>query len=148
MSKKAESSAPAFPSWTFLTNQGHVLLCLAAQPEIRLRDVAARVGITERAVQRIVAELEEARYLERRRHGRRNRYEFRSALHLRHPVEGHRTIGELIDFVLRPPTVVSVLDRDSRKASSPLQTSDGVSNLGVRATIKRDTSIRSSERDQ
>ena len=74
----------------------------AGQPAMRLRDVAARVGITERAVQRIVADLEETGYLVRKRNGRRNRYEFRATLRLRHPVEGHRTIGELIDFVIGP----------------------------------------------
>ena len=102
MAKKAENSAPTIPGWTFLTNHAHVLLCLAAAPEKRLRDVAIQVGITERAVQRIVVELEDARYLERKRIGRRNRYELRSNLYLRHPVEGHRTIGELIDFIVGP----------------------------------------------
>ena len=58
------------PDWTFLSNHGHVLLCIAQEPEIRLRDVAERVGITERAVQRIVADLEEAGYLSRAREGR------------------------------------------------------------------------------
>jgi len=126
MSKKAESSAPAIPSWTFLTNHGHVLLCLAAEPEMRLRDVAVRVGITERAVQRIVAELAEGRYLERRRHGRRNRYEFRPALHLRHPVEGHRTIGELIDFVAAPPAATaSITEREGAKVIRPKRSNGG-----------------------
>jgi DNA-binding transcriptional ArsR family regulator len=104
MKKRVETAAPTALGWTFLSNHGHVLLCLAAEPEMRLRDVAVRVGITERAVQRIVAELEDAGYLERNRNGRRNRYEFHPAIHLRHPVEGHRTIGELIDFVIGRPT--------------------------------------------
>ena len=93
---------PAPPVWTFLSNHGHVLLCLAGQPDMRLREVAAEVRITERAVQRIVADLEEAGYLRHRRYGRRNRYEFRAGIHLRHPVEGHRTVGELMEFVLGP----------------------------------------------
>ena len=99
MRKSSPHSAPP-PAWTFLSNHGHVLLCLAGKPEMRLRDVAAQVCITERAVQRIVADLEDVGYLRRRRCGRRNRYEFRSGLHLRHPVEGHRTVGELMEFVL------------------------------------------------
>ncbi len=95
-------SPPSPPAWTFLSNHGHVLLCLAGQPGIRLRDVAAQVHITERAVQRIVADLEQAGYLRHRRCGRRNNYEFRSGIHLRHPVEEHRTVGELIGFVFGP----------------------------------------------
>ena len=68
-------AAPPAAAWTFLTNHSHVLLCLAANPELRVRDVAARVGITERAVQKILAELEQAGVLSRVREGRRNRYE-------------------------------------------------------------------------
>lgn len=86
-------------NWTFFTNHAHVLICIAADPDIRLREVAGRVGITERAAQRIVAELEEAGYLHHERHGRRNHYELRPDGHLRHPIEEHVTIGELLDFV-------------------------------------------------
>ena len=82
--------------WTFLTNHSHVLICLAADPEARLRDVAEQVGITERAVQRIVAELEAAGVIERRREGRRNRYALHRELPLRHPLEAHHTVGELL----------------------------------------------------
>ena len=106
------------PAWTFLTNHGHVLLCLAAEPEKRLRDVAACVGITVRAVQRIILELEEARYLQRKRQGRRNSYKFRPTLHLRHPVEGHRTIGELIDFVIQRRPATRIFSSDTENASS------------------------------
>ncbi|NVJ13115.1 MarR family transcriptional regulator [Myxococcus sp. AM010] len=88
-----------FPSWTFLTNHAHVLLCIAADPEVRLRDVASRVGITERAVQRIVSDLEEGGYLQREREGRRNHYTVRADLPLRHPVERHRTVASLIALV-------------------------------------------------
>jgi DNA-binding Lrp family transcriptional regulator len=83
-------------SWTFLTNHAHVLLCLAQDPEALLRDVAARVGLTERAVQRIIAELEEARYLVREREGRCNRYYIRADLPLRHPIECHRSVAALV----------------------------------------------------
>ena len=88
------------PAWTFLTNHAHVLLCIAREPEVRMRDVAHLVGITERAVQRIVADLEEAEYVERSRHGRRNRYAVRADLPLRHPIEQHERVSSLITFVL------------------------------------------------
>jgi DNA-binding transcriptional ArsR family regulator len=87
-------------TWTFLTNHAHVLLCLTRDPAARLRDVAEQVGITERAVQRIVAELEEAGVLCRMRDGRRNHYEIRGDRPLRHPVESHRMVGDLIAAIL------------------------------------------------
>jgi hypothetical protein len=93
-------SGGSAPSWTFLSNHAHVLISIAADPELRMRDVATRVGITERAVQRIVAELEEGGYLKIIREGRRNRYEVNPDLPLRHPLEAHRTIGHLIDLIL------------------------------------------------
>jgi DNA-binding MarR family transcriptional regulator len=86
-------------SWTFLTNHAHVLLCIARDPGVRLRDVAADVGITERAAQRIVAELVEAGYLGRSREGRRNRYEVHEELPLRHPLERQHEIGELLELL-------------------------------------------------
>ena len=82
--------------WTFLTNHSHVLLCIAENPDILLREVAARVGITERATQRIVAELEAAGYLSHEKVGRRNRYQVNTALPLRHPLEDHLEIGALL----------------------------------------------------
>lgn len=82
--------------WTFLTNHAHVLLCIAEDPDILLRVVAQRVGITERATQRIVAELEEAGYLSHEKVGRRNRYEVNPLLPLRHPLEDHLEIGALL----------------------------------------------------
>lgn len=83
-------------SWTFLTNHSHVLICLAQDSEVRLRDVAIKVGITERAVQRIVAELEDAGVITRVRDGRRNHYEINREARLRHSLESHRTITEII----------------------------------------------------
>lgn len=88
--------------WTFLSNHAHVLVCLTRWPDCRLRDVAERVGITERAVQRIVAELEAAGFLERARDGRRNTYRLRLHEPLRHPLERHVEIGELL-ALLEPP---------------------------------------------
>ncbi len=83
-------------SWTFLTNHGHVMLCIWEDPEIRLKDVAAKVGITERATQRIVADLLEAGYLTAERIGRRNCYQVNKSMHFRHPVEEQHEIGELL----------------------------------------------------
>jgi DNA-binding MarR family transcriptional regulator len=88
--------------WTFLTNHAHVLLCLAKDPEARMREVASQVGITERAVQKIVADLEEAGYLTRTRDGRRNRYELHLSVPLRHPLECHRSVAALLALVLEP----------------------------------------------
>lgn len=89
---------PRDASWTFLTNHAHVLICLAQEPEARMRDVAVQVGITERAVQRIVADLEEAGVITRVRDGRRNHYEVHREKHLRHSVEAHRTVGDLLSM--------------------------------------------------
>lgn len=86
--------------WTFLTNHAHVLLCLAREPATRMRDVADKVGITERAVQRIVADLEQTGYIQRIREGRRNRYELHDELPLRHPIEQHQQISALLELVL------------------------------------------------
>ena len=91
-------------TWTFMTNHAHVLFCLAREPDLRLRDVAARVGVTERAVQRIVADLNEGGYLEVHKQGRRNRYTVHTDRHLRHPVERHRTVAELIRLILPDAT--------------------------------------------
>ena len=85
--------------WTFLTNHAHVLLCLARDPTIRRRDLADRVGITERAVGTILAELEAAAVIGVKREGRRNRYRVHGQVRLRHPVEAHRTVGDLVALV-------------------------------------------------
>lgn len=85
--------------WTFLSNHGHVLLCLAADPDARLRDVAERVGITERSVFGIIESLEQAGIVERQRVGRRNTYRIDASIALRHPVEAHHTVGDLIELL-------------------------------------------------
>lgn len=85
--------------WTYLTNHTHVLICLLRDPECLLRDVATAVGVTERAVQRIVRDLGEAGVLETMKVGRRNRYTILLDAPLRHPVEGGHTVGELLAFV-------------------------------------------------
>lgn len=108
MAEEGSRIYPAQSEWTFLSNHAHVLLCIAREPETRLRDVAERVGITERAVQRIVADLEAGHYLERIRTGRRNRYEVHSERSLRHPVEAHRDVGALLALVLDPASLTVV----------------------------------------
>ena len=85
--------------WTFLTNHAQVLLCIAHDPDIRLRDVAETVGITERAAQRIVFELAEAGFIERERRGRRNRYLINETAEMRHPAQQGYVIGELLDHL-------------------------------------------------
>jgi DNA-binding IclR family transcriptional regulator len=86
----------AAPRWTFLTNHGQLLLCIAQEPGLSLREIGDRVGITERAAHRIVAELEESGYLSRERNGRRNRYTIRPHLPLPDSVARERQIGDLL----------------------------------------------------
>jgi len=85
--------------WTFLTNHAHVLLCVARDPDIRLRDVAEFVGITERAAQRIVADLVEAGCLDRTREGRRNSYQLNPDIPLRHPMDRDHAIGDILEVL-------------------------------------------------
>jgi len=89
----------ATPSWTFLTNHAHVLLCLVQNPFERIRDIAVEVGVTERAIQRIIVELEADGYLERIRDGRRNVYKVFTRKPLRHSVEKHRQVHDLIKLI-------------------------------------------------
>lgn len=86
-------------TWTFLTNHTHVLVTLFSYPEMPLREVALRVGITERAVQRIVADLEEGGFIKISKVGRSNHYQVVKTKALRHPIEAHRKIGDLLHLV-------------------------------------------------
>lgn len=88
----AESSS----GWTFLTNHGHVLLCIAKNPDVRISEIADLVGIGERATQRIVGDLVTAGYVTRIKVGRRNRYTVDGALPLRHPLARERNVRQLI----------------------------------------------------
>lgn len=88
--------------WTFLSNYGHVLVSLARDPDARMRDVAAAVGITERAVQQIVAELVGHGYLNKKKRGRRNRYDVIRNSHLRHELESQVTVGDFLEAVVGP----------------------------------------------
>jgi predicted ArsR family transcriptional regulator len=92
-------------SWTFLTNHSHVLICLTRDPRLRLRDIATEVGITERAVQGIVKDLEVAGCITRHREGRRNRYDIVHDRPMRHRVERDHVIGELLE-ALAPTSAV------------------------------------------
>lgn len=96
------SSGNEIQSWSFLTNHARVLQAIAADPTIRLRDIAVRAGVTERTAAQIVRELERVGYLAKIRNGRRNHYEIRTELSLRHPSHHHRTVGELIRFLELP----------------------------------------------
>jgi DNA-binding MarR family transcriptional regulator len=86
-------------SWRFLSNHTQVLLCLHRDPNARFRDIAQRVGITERAAQRIVADLIESGYVESERVGRRNRYRVKTDVAMRHPAQGGHEIGELLKLL-------------------------------------------------
>jgi DNA-binding transcriptional ArsR family regulator len=101
----AVSNQPASSAhrWTFLTNHAHVLILLDSDEAPILREVAVHVGITERAVQRIIQDLEEGGFIERERVGRRNRYRVLKDQHLRHTIESHRTIGDLLNLIASVP---------------------------------------------
>jgi hypothetical protein len=92
------------PGWTFLSNHGQVLVCIARDPAIRLRDIGDRVGITERAAYRIVAELAGAGYITRKRAGRRNHYTSNAHFPLPDRVAREQSVGELLAILTHPPT--------------------------------------------
>jgi MarR family len=87
-------------NWSFLTNHARVLLCIVRDPGVRLRDVAARLGITERSAQTIVADLTTAGYVVKRKHGRRNRYQIQAHLPLPEPVGQARAIGDVLALLV------------------------------------------------
>ncbi len=97
-SSASESTDPS-SRWTFLTNHAHVLAVLHSDPQVVLRQVAVQVGITERAVQRIIRDLEEGGFIQRERVGRRNQYHVVPDQPLRHPLGSHRKIGDLLDLI-------------------------------------------------
>ena len=99
--KHLVQSPASVPSWTFLTNHAHVLVCLAQDHEIRLAEVARRVGIGERAVHTIVKDLVEAGYVRRTRQGNHNVYEVFFDRPLRHPLEASHRLDEIIEPLTR-----------------------------------------------
>jgi hypothetical protein len=86
--------------WDFLTNHAHVMLCVAQDPGMRLRDIAVAVGITERAAHKILSDLVNEGYVERDRVGRRNHYKVKPELPLRHPLVSEREVGELLNVLM------------------------------------------------
>ena len=97
--RSSADSAASTARWTFLTNHAHVLALLHSDPELILRQVAIEVGITERAVQRIVQDLEEGGFIQREKVGRQNHYQVMTDQSLRHPIEAHRKIGDLLKLI-------------------------------------------------
>src|SRR5579859_2266294 len=89
--------------WTFVTSHTQVLLCIAHDPEARMRDIADKVGITERAAQRIVADLIESGYVERTRVGRRNHYAINPTIEMRHQLQRGLEIGALLELLQHYP---------------------------------------------
>ncbi len=114
----------ARPTWTFLTNHARVLIMIARQPDIRLRDMAFTCGITERTVQGIVADLEEAGYLVHTRDGRRNRYQLIPGTRFRHPAESGRQVAGLLALINGASGTGREPDEeDSRQRGGVLETS-------------------------
>ena len=96
------SSLNSQHSWRFLSNHTQVLLCVARDPTVRFRDIAEMVGITERATQRIVADLIDTGYIEREKIGRRNRYHLNTDIKMRHAAQADHEIGELLNLFELP----------------------------------------------
>ena len=103
--------------WTFFSNYGHVLVCLAKNREVRLRDVAVEVGITERAVQKIVRDLQDADFLTVSKQGRCNRYRVNKRKTLRHSLESHCTVGKLLALVAKPARTETARLREVSRAA-------------------------------
>ncbi len=101
----------ATADWTFFSNYAHVLVCLAEDPQARLRDVAGRVDITERTAVRLITQLDEAGILKRVKDGRRNTYVIDTRKNLRHPIESHCTVGAWLATILGPAKVRSLEER-------------------------------------
>lgn len=93
------ASANLSSSWTFLTNHFHVLLVLYKEPDSRIRDLAEQVGITERSVQKILAELVDCGVITAEKIGRRNHYTIDPSVHLKHPLESKHTVGSLLTLL-------------------------------------------------
>jgi Mn-dependent DtxR family transcriptional regulator len=104
--------------WTFFSNYGHVLVCLARNSGARLRDVALEVGITERAVQKIVRDLQDAGYLVVTKQGRCNRYRINRRKTLRHDLQSHVTVGKLLRLVAGDPPAVAAEPAEPKAAQS------------------------------
>jgi transcription initiation factor IIE alpha subunit len=104
---------PKKATWTFLTNHAHVMACLLENPNMLMRRIADRVGITERAVQRIINELAESGYVTITKEGRQNTYVPNIAMPLRHPIESHKSVGELFSFLV-PNLAATTIPSESK----------------------------------
>ena len=113
-----ESSHPDGKPWTFVTNHTQVLLCIAQDEDVRTRDIAQMVGITERAAQRIVADLVEAGFITVERVGRRNRYTIDREAAMRHDAQAGYSIGELLDLLRRDGNLAAPTQTDRTKVVS------------------------------
>lgn len=111
-------------NWTLFSNHGHVLVCLARDPEARLRDVAAAVGITERAVQKIVRDLQQSDMISVSKQGRRNQYRIHRKAGLRHELEADSNVGGLIDFVSGKVKTVKVAAKPAGSAATAILKKD------------------------
>jgi DNA-binding transcriptional ArsR family regulator len=96
------AGADGRPTWTFLTNHAQVLVCIAEDPGVRLREIGERIGITERAAHRIVSDLAAAGYITRERNGRRNLYRINAELPLHDPISRAQSVGQLVGIILDP----------------------------------------------
>jgi MarR family protein len=115
---------PRTPAWSFLTTHARVLLCIAQDPGIRLREIGDAIGITERAAHRIVVELADAGYISRARNGRRNHYTIRSHLPLPDPLAREQKIGDLLAVLAeQPPAKSKKLPAPVARQSTRLETS-------------------------
>lgn len=131
--------------WTFFSNYGHVLVCLARNREVRLRDVASKVGITERAVQKIVRDLQDAGYLTISKQGRCNRYRINRRKTLRHELETHCTVGKLLTLMTKPRRTTSV-SPDIEVAGTPAKDLESASV--VQSTLLPKEKTKKSEKEE
>ena len=100
MEDSTPSNAPVDSStWAFLTNHTHVLVCLNREPMMTVRNLAIQVGVTERSVQRILSDLEASGVVTRTKDGRCNRYEVNQNFQLRHPLESHHNLSDLLEAI-------------------------------------------------
>jgi len=116
--------------WTFFSNHGHVLVCLDRDRRARLRDVAVEVGITERAVQKIVRDLQDEGFLSVTKQGRCNRYRINRRKSLRHQLESHCTVGKLLSLMARADTQDT--PRHSEHGPEPVQDEPAVEPVSAR----------------
>lgn len=99
--KNSGENSDAKQSWTYLTNYSHVVVCLLIDPQIRVKDVASKVGISERAAHHILSDLEHSNVVIKLRKGRRNLYKVHTASHLRHPLENKCTLRAMFTPILK-----------------------------------------------